>query len=74
MKASVVKAEVDAALGEVETAAHALETLLKELQIAPRAEKVQVSTAIETAFTRLRSARDALAKLHDAASRESDEG
>ena len=41
----------------VEDAASKLEALLAELQVAPRAEKTNVSTAIETALERLRTAR-----------------
>ncbi len=53
------------ALSEVEAAEHALDGLLRELRVAPRAEKVTVTTVVEAAFARLRRARTRLAKLHE---------
>ncbi len=67
MSASVaeLREKLDAALQEVTAAEAALEGLLRELQVAPRAEKVTVTQIVETAFRRLRTAREQLAKLHE---------
>lgn len=56
--------DLETAIGEVAAAERALEELLRELSIAPRAEKVTVTPIVETAFKRLRAARAILAKVH----------
>lgn len=58
-----LRAELDAALAEVTMAEEALDAVLRQLRATARAEKVTISEAVESAFTRLRSARTALAKL-----------
>jgi chromosome segregation ATPase len=58
-----LRIRVDAALTEVEAAEAALEGLLADLKSGPRAEKVTITAVLETAFTRLRTAREELAKL-----------
>ena len=63
--------KIDIALGEVEAAETALSALLLELRRAPRAEKVTVTEVVESAFTRLRTAREELARLHDLVAAES---
>lgn len=55
LKTSLAKLEEGKAA--VEDAADKLETLLSELRVAPRAEKTNVSNAIETALEALRTAR-----------------
>ncbi len=60
-----LRAKIDFALAEVDAAETALATLLLELRRAPRAEKVTVTEVVENAFTRLRTARQELARLHE---------
>ena len=57
-------APLAAAEAEVAAAESALEELLKTLKVQPRTEKVRITEVLETAFTRLRTARTELAKLH----------
>src|SRR5690349_9669726 len=59
------RTKIDTALAEVEAAEGALAKLLEDLRGAPRAEKVKVTEVIETAFSRLRAAREELARLRD---------
>jgi hypothetical protein len=61
--AAELREKLSAALTEVSAAEGSLEELLRNLRAAPRAEKVTVTTAIEAAFARLRSARETLKKL-----------
>lgn len=66
MKPALLRKKLDAALGELAEAETSLEGLLRELRIRPRAEKVTVTSVVEAAFSRLRSARtelDAIQKL-----------
>ncbi len=60
-----ISGKIDIALAEVDAAETALAMLLLELRRAPRAEKVTVTEVIESAFARLRAARQELARLHD---------
>jgi hypothetical protein len=60
-----LREKLDAALAEVTAAEKTLEGLLRDLQVAPRAEKVTITQIVETAFRRLRTAREQLAKLHE---------
>jgi hypothetical protein len=60
-----IREKIDAALAEVDAAETALATLLLDLRRAPRAEKVTVTSVVESAFQRLRTARLELAKLHE---------
>lgn len=64
MRSDLVRKEVDAALAEVDAAERSLGTLLKDLRGGPRAEKVTITAALETAFIRLRTARATLSKVH----------
>lgn len=57
-----LRTKLAAALEEVTAAERELEGLLKALRVAPRAEKVTVTSTVETAFGRLRTARDELKK------------
>jgi hypothetical protein len=50
-------AKLEEGKAAVEDAASKLEALLADLRVAPRAEKTNVSNAIETALERLRTAR-----------------
>lgn len=65
MKPTKIKEQIDAALAEVTAAETALEGLLRELNAGIRAEKVKVSEAVESAFTRLRNGRITLSKLRE---------
>jgi hypothetical protein len=59
----VMRETLASALAEVAAAEVSLETLLRQLRVGPRAEKVGVTAAVEAAFSRLRVARTELAKL-----------
>ncbi len=61
--ATPLLAPLETAEAEVLAAETALEQLLTELRIQPRTEKVTITSTLETAFTRLRAARQELAKL-----------
>lgn len=52
-----IRSTLDDARTDVEQAEARLEAVLAELRVAPRAEKVGVSRAIEEALERLRNAR-----------------
>lgn len=60
-----LREQLEAAISEVTAAEHALDEVLSQLRVGTRAEKVTISAALENAFTRLRSSREALAKLRD---------
>ena len=60
-----LREELDAATAEVAAAEEALADILGQLRAGVRAEKVTVTTAVESAFTRLRAGRGALARLRD---------
>ncbi len=62
---AVLRQNLEAALTEVTAAETALDGALQGLRAGVRAEKVTVSATMETAFTRVRAAREALAKLRD---------
>ena len=61
-----LKQKADLALAEVSAAEESLERALRELNSAPRADKVVVTDAVRSAFTRLRTAHEALASLRAA--------
>lgn len=52
-----IRSKLEDARSDVEQAEARLEGVLAELRVAPRAEKVRVSRAIEEALERLRNAR-----------------
>lgn len=62
---ATLRTELDAALTEVTAAEQALDSVLRELRAGVRAEKVTITTGVEAAFARLRSSREALAKLRE---------
>lgn len=53
------------AMREVTAAEEELSNLLTSLSTSPRAEKVVVTQVVETAFKRLRAAREELAKAQE---------
>ena len=57
--------EIGRANSEIVQAADALQTLLRDLEVAPRAEKTTVSCVVSEAFERLRRARARLAQLQE---------
>jgi len=57
--------EIALAEHNIEEAEHALEAVLAMIDVAPRADKVTVSQAVQEAFERLRAARLILSSLHD---------
>lgn len=60
-----LKAELDAAVTEVTAAEEALDAVLIPLRTGARAEKITITTGVEGAFVRVRSARAALAKVRE---------
>jgi len=60
-----VVSELDSALAEVTAAEEALDAVLVPLRAGQRAEKVQITGAVEEAFLRVRSSRAALAKVRE---------
>lgn len=61
--------QLDAALTEVTAAEQALDEILRQLRAGIRAEKVTITAAVESAFSRLRNSRAALAKLRETVER-----
>ena len=57
--------EIARANSEIAHAADALQALLRDLELVPRAEKTTVSRVISEAFERLGRARARLAQLQD---------
>ena len=55
--------ELEATLADVIAAEQALGAVLRELNAGVRADKVTVTQAVEAAFRRLRSSREALARI-----------
>lgn len=58
-----ILATVHSVTTEVSDAANDLDKLLREMRLAPRAEKTTVSKVVEAAFSRLNEARVALAEI-----------
>jgi hypothetical protein len=63
MNNEVVLEEIRLAENGVADAENDLANLLKEIQVAPRAEKTTISEALQSAFQKLRDAREHLGKL-----------
>jgi hypothetical protein len=63
MKDQIVMEEIRAAKSSVSDAEQDLTRLLSEIRIAPRAEKTGISEALESAFDKLRAAREHLGAL-----------
>jgi hypothetical protein len=63
MKNQMIMEEIRAAKSDVTDAEDDLTKLLSEIQVAPRAEKTTISKAVESAFDKLRAAREHLGTL-----------
>ena len=63
MNDKVILEEVGVATNAVADAESDLAKLLKEIEVAPRAEKTTISEALHNAFRKLRGAREHLGKL-----------
>jgi len=63
MNDKIVLEEIRVAKDAVADAVNQLDRLLKEIEIAPRAEKTTISEALHNAFQKLRDAREHLGKL-----------
>jgi hypothetical protein len=63
MKDKLVLEEIEMAKNVVTDAENDLAKLLKEMQVAPRAEKTTISDGLHGAFQKLRDAREHLVKL-----------
>lgn len=59
--------EIAHALSELERAERALDAAMSALEVAPRAQKIAISGALEQALDRLRSARTDLHALEELA-------
>jgi hypothetical protein len=60
-----LRKKIEAAQNEIILAEEDLETALSQIRVARRAEKTNVSDAVERALQRLRSARRTLADLEE---------
>jgi hypothetical protein len=72
MKDKIVLEEVRVAKAGVIDAESDLATLMRESEIAPRAEKTTISEALRSAFLKLRDAREHLGRLETLISSEDD--
>ena len=63
MKDESILEEIQVAKDSVAGAESDLAALLKKIEIAPRAEKMTISEALQSAFQKLRGAREHLGKL-----------
>ena len=63
MDSAVLLEEIKGANNEIAKAADALQTLLGDLEAAPRTQKVTVSEVVREAFERLRRAKARLVEL-----------
>ncbi len=63
MKSEIILEEVRVAKTGVADAESDLVRLLKEIEVAPRADKTTISVALQGAFQKLRDAREHLGKL-----------
>lgn len=66
MKNAAIVAEMEAAARDIAAAEEDLGRVLREIKVAPRAEKTTVTEVVESAFTTLRAARARLARLEEA--------
>lgn len=64
-KVKALRDDLDAALTEVAAAEAALDVVLRDLRAGVRAEKVTITAAVESAFTRLRHSREVLARAKE---------
>ena len=65
MKKRAVLAKIDAAKTELTAAEADLDKVLREIRMAPRAEKTAISEVVQKAFTELRAARAKLVELEE---------
>ena len=63
MDTKTIMAEIMAAKNEVHEAEKQLDKLLREIEVAARAEKTTISEAVRGAFGKLRAARQHLEKI-----------
>ncbi|KYF51415.1 hypothetical protein BE08_32235 [Sorangium cellulosum] len=63
MQKKTLLEKVTAAKQEIADAESNLERALREIQVAPRADKTTVSEVVQAAFTKLRAARTNLTEL-----------
>jgi hypothetical protein len=63
MTKAALQEKIDAAKKEITLAESDLELALGQIRSAPRAEKTNVSLVVESAFQRLRKARETLVEL-----------
>jgi hypothetical protein len=63
MDTKEILAEIAAAKSDVMAAEQELDKLLRQIEVAARAEKTTISEAVRTAFGKLRAARQHLEKI-----------
>jgi hypothetical protein len=65
MKTSAILAKIEEATREMAAAEGDLDRLLREIRVAPRAEKTTISEVVQKAFAELRAARSKLVELQE---------
>ncbi len=65
IKKELVLSKIESAKQEMSDAEGDLEKVLREISIAPRAQKTTISAVVETAFAKLRAARATLGDLEE---------
>jgi hypothetical protein len=73
MKKKAVLAKIVAAKTEMTAAETDLDKVLREIRMAPRAEKTAISEVVQKAFAELRAARIKLVELEEELSAEPDD-
>jgi len=73
MKKAALLAEMEAAERDIGAAEEDLGRMLREIKVAPRAEKTTITEVVERAFTTLRAARARLVRLEEALAAEADD-
>jgi hypothetical protein len=63
VKKKLLLTKIESAKNEMSAAEDDLEVVLREIKIAPRAQKTTTSVAVEDAFKKLKAARAALGEL-----------
>jgi hypothetical protein len=73
MKKAALVAEIESTSQDIKAAEHDLDRVLREIQVAPRAEKTTITEVVEKAFVTLRAARERLTRLEQSLLAEADD-
>ena len=65
MKTTAILAKIEEATREMTAAESDLDRILREIRVAPRAEKTTISEVVQKAFSELRNARSKLVELQE---------